>query len=77
MVYGLWNGESFSAAIGAGNCKMAYWADGSEHPIVWYGYQKDGDEIVTYKSAVIAYMFPSEWSEEQVNTWIDAHPGGK
>lgn len=76
-VYGLWDGTQFSAAIGAGDCKMAYWADRSEDPVVWYGYQKDGDEIVTYESVVVAYMFPSDWTEEQVDTWIEAHPGGK
>lgn len=76
-VYGLWNGESFSAAIGAGNCKMVYWADGSETPVIWYGYQKDGKTIVSYQTSVIAYMFPTKWSDDQVNSWTDDHPGGK
>ena len=76
-VYGLWDGKQFSAAIGAGNCKMAYWADGSTTPVVWYGYQKDGKEIVSYQNSVIAYIFPASWSNDQVNTWISAHPGGK
>lgn len=76
-VYGLYDGTQFSAAIGAGGCRMVYWADGSTTPITWARYQKDGKEIVTYTTSVVAYTFPSGWSDNQVNTWISAHPGGK
>jgi len=69
-VYGLYDGKQFSAAIGAGNCKMVYWADGSTTPVVWHGYQKDGKEIVTYNNVVIAYIFPAAWSMDQVNAWV-------
>lgn len=76
-VYGLWDGTQFSAAIGAGNCRMVYWADGSNNPVIWDSYQKDGKTIVSYQKSVIAYMFPYSWSLKQVHSWIDAHPGGK
>ena len=72
-VHGLWNGSSFSAAIGAGQCSMAMWIDGSATPTIWYGYQKDGDEIVSYQAKVEAWIFPVSWTEMQVNDWVAAH----
>lgn len=72
-VYGLWNGEGYTAAIGAGKCYMAIWIDGGKTPTIWNGYQKDGDEIVDYKSKVEAWIFPSEWKQSQIDAWVSKH----
>ena len=79
-VFGLNNedGKGYSAAIGIGNCKMAYWADDAEEVTeVWNGYQKDGTTIATYQKSVIVYVFPHEWTDDQVSAWIKDHPYGK
>jgi len=72
-VSGLWDGESFQAAIGAGHCTMAIYIDGASEAVVWDGYQRDGDEIVTYQDKVEAWIFPMDWTRQQVDAWVTAH----
>ena len=72
-VHGLWNGSSFTAAIGAGGCRMAMWIDGASTPVIWDNYQKDGDEIVSYDSSVEVWIFPTSWSSSQVQNWATNH----
>jgi hypothetical protein len=52
---------------------MSIWIDGNKTPTIWNGIQKDGDQIVSYKSKVEAWIFPSAWTETQVNTWVSKH----
>jgi len=72
-VYGLWDGQGYTAAIGAGSCWMSIWIDGNKTPTVWNGIQKDGDQIVSYMSKVDAWIFPTKWTEDQVNAWVSKH----
>lgn len=72
-VYGLWNGQGYTAAIGAGSCWMSIWIDGNKTPTVWNGIQKDGDRIVSYMSKVEAWIFPSAWTETKVSAWVSKH----
>lgn len=72
-VHGLWDGKNFQAAIGAGHCTMAIYIDGASTAVIWDGYQKDGDEIVTYQDKVEAWIFPTDWTRQQVDAWVTTH----
>jgi len=67
-VHGEFVGGKFAAAIGALGCTTVAWIDGAETPETWSG-QRDGERKVVY-TTITAWMMPSGWTQDQINTWI-------